>query len=339
MDLPVPVVWVAPDGPASPDAQQARALAGWASAHGVRLEEPRSAAVRAIPIDLGVGDAVEGDIDRAREAVAAHDRDGAVRAIDAADATLRAHAELPQAAWLMAEVERARAAMWRRLPPFDVEAADLAWTRAEALDGGRVGGIGEQAAAGHAAAASVKLALSPGDARAWLDGRAVGGPEAVTAAGLHALVVTWEGSAVWASWVEVREGESALAVSVDVAAACSADDVARARAGAAGGVEAVFVRCPSWVAARAGARPGTVRVASCEAERCGDAVEWRAPAPWTWSPPVREDDERRSWPAWATWALVGGGAAVAAGVIAVAAGAFRQGPSETRFVSGGLKSP
>jgi hypothetical protein len=339
------VVWVAPDGPAADaaaaaDPQQSRALASWGLAHGVRLADPSAVAIPVIAIDAAVADGVEDDIDRARDAVAAHDTERAERAIEAADAALRAHAELPQAAWLMAEVERARASLWRRVAPLDLEAADRAWTRAEALDGGRVAGVGEEAAAAHAAAATVTLAVSPGDAKAWLDGQAVdGAASAATRAGLHALVLTWAGAPVWASWVEVPAGATALDVPLDVAPPCSAGDVSRARVGAAGGVEAGFVRCPSWVAVEAGARPGTVRVAMCEADRCGAPVEWRAPAPWTWSPPVREDDERRSWPAWATWALVGGGAAVAAGVIAVAAGAFQQAPTETRFVSGGLKSP
>ncbi|HEY4015991.1 MAG TPA: hypothetical protein VGM06_21795 [Polyangiaceae bacterium] len=339
------VVWVAPDGPASeasatPDGPQSRALSAWGRAHGVRLVEPAVVAIPAIAVDPAVGERVEDDIDRARDAVAAHDADRAERAIEAADATLRAHAELPQAAWLMAEVERARAALWRRVAPLDAGAADLAWARAEALDGGRVAGVGEEAAPAHAPNAAVTLAVSPGDARAWLDGEPIGVSEAVaTRAGLHALVVTWAGVPVWASWVEVSAGGSTLDVPVDVAPACSAADVSRARVGASGAVEARFVRCRSWVAVEAGARPATVRVATCETDRCGDPVEWRAPAPWTWAPPVREDDERRSWPAWATWALVGGGAAVAAGVIAVAAGAFQQAPTETRFASGGLKSP
>ncbi len=106
----------------------------------------------------------------------------------------------------MAEVERARATRWRRIAPEDVEAAERSWARAEALDGGRIPGIGEIAGAGHAATATVSLEL-PGDDDARLDGRPLprdgaGSDEATargttrvvaTRAGPHALVVTADG--------------------------------------------------------------------------------------------------------------------------------------------------
>ena len=40
---------------------------------------------------------------------------------------------------------------------------------------------------------------------------------------------------------------------------------------------------------------------------------------------------------WTAWGLVGVGVAVATGVIIMASGALQPAPSETRFVSGGIK--
>ncbi|HZU84775.1 MAG TPA: hypothetical protein VE987_17715 [Polyangiaceae bacterium] len=342
MDAPATLVWMAPD---PPDAQQSRSLSSWSLAHGVRLTPPlEGAAAPAAPFDPRTADEVETLLDRARDAIAARDGDGADRALEAAESLLRAHPELPQAAWLMAEVERARATRWRRVPPADREAADLAWRRAEALDGGRVTGVGEEAAAGHAPEASLVLDVSPPDAERWLDGRPADERGAIgTRAGPHALVVAWRGVPVWSGWIDAPPGRSTVRATAPVAAPCSSDDVGRARLadrGARGASSAAAVRCASWVAASAGSTPGGVRVALCEAGRCGPELEWIAPPPWSWSPPAERgrSGSSPSWPSWATWALLGTGAALAAGAVVLATGALQPAPSGTRFVSGGIKS-
>ena len=106
----------------------------------------------------------------------------------------------------MAEVERARSTRWRRIDPADAEAAEREWVRAEALDGGRMPGLGEVSSASHPADAEVALALPGGD-EARLDGRPVPATGvAATRAGPHALVVTADGAPVWAGWIEARPG-------------------------------------------------------------------------------------------------------------------------------------
>ena len=135
-------VWLAPGGEAPGDAAR-RALTAWARAHDVTLAEPTAGEPRALAVDLAVADSVELELERAREAVAAQDADTAERALSRAEGELRAHPELPQAAWLLAEVERGWAVRHTRVAPVDAERAERAWQRAAGLDGGRVAGVGE----------------------------------------------------------------------------------------------------------------------------------------------------------------------------------------------------
>ncbi len=338
-DAPATLVWIAAD---PPDVAEARALASWARAHGVTLapprEQPPPAALR---VDSSVADEVEDLLDRARDATAARESDAIDRATQAAEDLLRAHAELPQAAWLMAEVERARAARWRRIDPPDAEAAEREWVRAEALDGGRMPGLGETSAASHPADAEVALALPGGD-EARLDGQPVPATGVIaTHAGPHALVVTADGAPVWAGWIEARPGSSTFEIDAPSTAPCSTADAARA--GLAGEtLRAGRVRCARWVAAARGPTPGALRIASCEGAQCGPLLVWRDVPPWAASTPGASPnaDARRArqWPTWATWVVMGAGAAVAAGVAVVASGALQAAPTETRFISGGLKN-
>ncbi len=337
-DAPVTLVWMAAAAEA-PDPETARALESWARAHGVKLELPRADTPRALPVDAHAGDDVERLLDRVRDAIAGRDADAADHALAAAEATLRAHPELPQGAWLMAEVERARSTRFRRLPPLDEEAAERAWMRAEALDGGRLPGVGERAATAHPSEATVALEPAPSGATIWLDGRVTLAPAGVvkTQAGLHALVVAWDGVPVWATWVEAPPGSSTLHVAAAGPAPCSTSDVGQARV-ASGTIDAQHVQCAAWVAALPGSKPTSVLVATCEAGRCGAVLEWDAPAPagWTWTPPAKPPPG--GWPTWATWGLVGAGAVIATSVVLVASGALQSAPTESRFVSGGVKS-
>jgi hypothetical protein len=239
----------------------------------------------------------------------------------------------------MAEVERARSSRFRRLQPLDEEAAERAWMRAEALDGGRLPGVGERAATAHPPQATITLEPSPVGATLWLDGRAMGlrgSGVMTTLAGVHALVVTRNDIPVWATWIEAPAGSSTAHLTVTQPAPCSSGDIGLARP-VGGGVDAEHVRCAGWVAALPGARPSSVLVATCEADRCGAFLEWNAPASagWTWTPPPQH--AAGGWPTWATWGLVGAGAVIATSVVLVASGALQAAPGETHFVSGGIK--
>lgn len=336
-DAPVTLVWMA--AATAPDPEQSRALASWARAHGVRLDVPRTETPKAIPVDARAGDDVERLLDRIHDAIAGRDAEAADRALAEAESPLRAHPELPQASWLMAEVERARSARFRRLPPLDEDAAERAWIRAEALDGGRLPGVGERAAVAHPAEATITLEPLPAGATTWLDGRATVTRSGVvtTHAGLHAIVITWDDAPVWASWVEAPAGSSTVHLPVTGPPPCSSGDLGLARVAGGGTIDGEHVRCGAWAAALPGPRPSTILVAVCEADRCGALIEWNAAAPanWTWTPPPEHPGG--GWPTWATWGLVGAGAVIATGVVLVASGALQASPTETRFVSGGIK--
>ena len=333
MDAPATLVWIAPD---PPDADQRTAVAGWARSRGATLVDPAPWHPTLLPVDAQVSAEVEDLLDRARDAIAADVAADVDAILDKADALLRAHPELPQAAWLMAEVERDRAVRLLRLRPTDPAAAARAWKRADAIDGGRLPAMGEQGLEGRAEEASVEV-VAPLDSQeqAWIDGRRAGA-HLTTRAGLHAAVVTWGGDPVWAEWRETPAGASTLALDPPRAAPCSGPDVEGARMDG-DHVDAARVQCPSWVLVRP--HPGTsraVEVAECAANRCSASVTWRLPEPWVAPPPVAAAPTKR-WPAWAIWSVAGAGAAVATGTAVVLANALRVPPPETRFVTGGIK--
>jgi hypothetical protein len=329
-DAAVTLAWIAPD---APDAEQTKTLASWASAHGVKLVSPAHAKVPALNVDERVADDVERALDRARDAMVARDGDAVDRVLATAESSLRAHPELPQAAWQMAEVLRTRSARLRRIPPTDADAAERAWTRAQALDGDRVAGIGEEAFPSHPPQATLTLDGAPAGAEVWLDGKRASGAVIATLAGPHALVVAWDGAPVWATWIESPAGSSAVHVEAPAFSPCSSEDVGRATF-AHEGIDADGVRCDAWVAAVPGDTSSSLHIATCAEGRCGSLLEWHV-AKWTWTPPP--PPPKPGWPAWATWGLVGAGAAVVTGVVVVAASALQHPASETRTVSGGLK--
>jgi hypothetical protein len=340
MDAPATLVWIAPG---LPDETQARSMASWAQAHSRSLSAPAEERPPTLHVDLSIAEEVERALDRAREAIAASDGPAVDASLAAAEAALRAHPELPQGAWLMAEVERTRSTRLRRVAPMDAAAAERAWVRAEALDGGRVAGVGEAPSAGHPEPATVRLEVTPAGAEVVLDGAPIadGASEVAARAGPHVVVVTWRGEPIWATWIETPPGPSVLRAVAPPPPPCSSSDLSPVRlAPNADGVEASGVRCPQWVAALPGSAPGEVRVASCEGDRCGPLLSWRAAvtAALPWSPPATPGNHG-GWPAWGTWGVIGAGAAVAigTGVALVASGALHSSPPQTRFVSGGIK--
>jgi hypothetical protein len=333
MDSPATIVWLAPE---PPDAEQSRSLASWSQARGIQMAPPRPATPPALATDPTAAEVAESMLQRARDSIAAREGDEADRALASAESVLRAHPELLQAAWLMAEVERAKAARLRRLPPVDPEAAEEAWLRAEALDGGRVPGVGEESSSRHPLPATLSLEVSSDQTQLWLDGEFVSSGVVATRAGPHALVVTWDGAPIWAAWIDTPPGYSTVRVPIPEPPACTAGDLARVRIGGSG-IDAHNVQCRLWIFATTGDKRGSVRLAECAAARCGAVITWQAPAPWTWSPAVQRD-RRTGWPTWGTWSLVAAGAALAAGVV-IFATTRPSAPTETRFVNGGLKTP
>jgi hypothetical protein len=210
----VPVAWLAEGArEAAPSEEARRELAAWAKARGVALSAPRTDEGRAMAAatpDSTTVETVEQEIAHVRDALAGLEFDAAERALARAEAALRDHAELPQAAWLRAEVERAWSTRWLR--GGDEERAKRAWQRAAGLDGGREPGLGEKAFEAAAPITAV-IRLLGADARAdgadgegrsgrrllRLDGAIAPSGEVKRSEGEHALaIVDGDGRALWA---------------------------------------------------------------------------------------------------------------------------------------------
>lgn len=336
MSLPdVTVLWVtSPDAP-SPAEDAQRSLLEWARARGVHLEQPRVSHALGLQADPSVADRVEEGLEQAKDAVIALDTDGAEQALASAEGLVRAHPELPQAGWLLAEVLRGWATRWQRLTPKDPARALEAWTRAAALDGGRASGVGDVASSAHPAAVLARLVLD-GEGEARLDGVPVKEGALHTAEGDHQLTVTRDGRLVWAAWVTLGEG-TLVRVAVPGAPACSREDLASAHV-IEGHLASDKVRCPSWVLAEpirsASGALGGLALTMCEADHCGTSVRWSVG--WVEGHPHGPDKTARHWPVWATWVLAGAGVAAATGVTLAAAGVFRPVHDEPVFTTGGL---
>ncbi len=321
-----PVVWLAP----SRGAADRHALDEWALARGVRIVTPAEGRAPELAVDLAIGDRVEDELERARDALSAHDAESTEQALARAGALLRTHPELPSAAWLMAEVHRLWSSRWHRLEPKDPARGDAAWRRGAALDGGRVAGVGEIAASDEPPAKARIVVVGAGDdATVLLDGA----PLSERPAGEHVLTVTVGGTLRYAAWLSVADGAE-LRVRVTAAPACSTGDLESARLEGTL-VRATGVACPSWLAVAP--LGGALGIAMCEAGTCGPLAEWRIGAPAVPPATATEEPTSHRWPGWATGALFVTGILVTTGVSLAAAGAFDKSRTETRFVNGGLK--
>ena len=346
MSESVTVVWI-DDGTQDVGSRAAAAYAldEWAKAHGVALALPQPTVTTGTPVDLEIGERVEQELGRAREAIAATDGDGVDQALARAEALLRGHPELPEGAWLRAEVERSWASRWLRLAPRDEARARTAWEHAAALDDGRVPGIGELTSTArpkshvdivvHGARAPARLVLR-------IDGVARTVKAATTqtltyevdlAPAEHQVVVTSDGRVVHASWAATTDAP--MAIAVDDAAACSVEDLGAARRDDRR-IDATGVTCTRWMVAVPTAAYGRLLVARCSGEQCEPLVEWHVDHGAV-RPPAKVTAERKRWPAWATWTLVGFGAAGAAVVGIVASGVLQSRGTVQRFTVGGVR--
>jgi hypothetical protein len=354
----VTVVWLAPDVSERDDA--ARALAEWGRARGLRILEATEGSRSGPPkLDFTIADRVEKELDHAREATAALDADAAERALARAEALLRDHPELPQAAWLRAEVHRSWAARWSRVDPRDDQRAQVAWQDADALDGGRAAGIGEVAFPPRPRSA-VTLTVQGAPSRkvvARLDGTELIGTSSADGAtsyaldvpaAEHQLVIAIDGDVAFASWVAIAEAaagapRATIPIHVGDDGACSAASLATVTRGApgtgpdAGAVHASGVSCAHWVAAVPAERRGAVLVARCERSTCGPFLEWRSEGAFGAPGPQPVAPHGGPWPAWATWTAIGVGAVAATTIALVATGVFESHPTEQRFVAGGVR--
>lgn len=345
----VTVVWVAP---AEGRDDAAHALREWAHARGVVLVPASSGGARALEVDMGIAERIEKELDRAREAIAGLDADPAERALARAESLLRDHPELPQAAWLRAEVHRRWATRWSRIEPRDEARARVEWEEADALDGGRVAGVGETSFPPRKKT-SVTFAVSGAGKRRLvvrLDGVEVTGKAAgdgtssfalEVPAAEHHVAVALDDEPIFASWIAIADAapdapRPTIPINVGETGMCSAKTFARVVKDDSGGVSAHGVSCDRWIAAIPAERRGSVLVARCERDACGPLLEWRVESSLGSGAPA-DLPPRTAWPAWATWTMVGMGVAAVAITTVVATGVLETRPVEQRFVAGGVK--
>jgi hypothetical protein len=331
-DAPTTVVWIEPSDVA-PDAH--RALVEWARARGVTLRAPEGegeTSAAPITVDSALVRDVESELAAAREALVQQDADAQERALARAEAIILAHPELPQAAWLRAEIERGWASRYLHLTPADPERALLAWQRANALGGARAPALTETAAATELPRVHVHVKL-PAAAEVSVDGRVVRDGALELAEGPHQFRVARDGRTVRAAWISVAEGTTIDLAGDSERGACSRADFARVSR-TADGIRADGVLCARWLAVQPTTRPGVIDVATCERNTCDGVLEWRASNALPSEPAFAT---RKRWPAWATWTLTGVGAVTVATVTIIATGAFESRPKEPRFTTGGVQ--
>jgi hypothetical protein len=313
----------------------ARALATYARARGIHIVPPEEQPSPVV-IDPALADQVERELARAREGIAAADAAAAEGAIARAEALVRSHPELPNAAWLRAEVDRAWAARFARVEPRDETRARAAAASAAAIDGGRIAGVGDIAAPiGPKAPLSLTISAK-GAPVVRVDGiviapDAAGTYTAALAPAEHHVLVTVDDRVALASWIPTN-GAFATRLDAGDGGACSPSLLSSARR-EGDGVVASGITCGRWIAV-APTRGEGLLVARCERDACSPLVEWRAERI---AGPSPRPAPKKTWPTWATITIVGVSAATAATVVLFAAGAFDKRDVESRFVLGGAR--
>ena len=277
---------------------------------------------------------VERLLERARTETTALAEEQAAQALDEAERLLRAHPELPQAAWLMAERHQLAALL---------------------AEGTRAGGAGqlrqraavlepERAAAFGQDPDSVAL---PPSGEFQLELRGVGAHDTVewdgaeltfparVEAGEHHLRVIRSGALAWAGWVSVAPATPVLQVEAPSPVACSLTELGATQSGRERPLPAAGVDCPAWAALRF--ERGRFEFALCRRSECGP---WRVE-----SDPVAPARGPRAagatgFPLWASVALAGAGAALLTSVTLWQTGAFdRDERKTTRWVYEGYVPP
>jgi len=282
---------------------------------------------------------IEDLLERARTGAAALSEAQAWSALAEIEALLRAHPELPQAAWLMAERHALAAELARTTRP--TQAVALA-RQARVLEPERASPFGTTEVGSEPVPGAVTVSLrglTPRDELVW-NGEVSTLP-LERPPGEHHVRVLRLGEPIWAGWVSISPESPAPTLELPVPSPCSAADLAIERTTDAGVVPYPDVACRAWAVARRG-RDG-IELALCRGARCGpfqpdpgaitplrpppNAAATRAPR----SEPV---------PSWATIALVGAGTALGTLFVLWQTGAFsRSEPAPARWTYTGFVPP
>jgi hypothetical protein len=308
------LVWL---GATGTERAHERDLQAWANAHELHLRPAIS--IPPTPShrqnDPKLAAEIEHWLEQARLAAGADDDAGARATLDRVDSALRAHPELPAAAWLMAERFSLEAQLAERRPEQQPRATELR-RAAFALEGARsVSFKSSETPADPTRAVSVRVSgLAAGDQLEW-DGMARTVPLR-TLPGLHQARVLRQSRLISAQWIHVGETENDVQLATPRPASCSLEELAPTRVHA-GRVVPPDVTCEQWAVARASATGG-VEIASCRRSRCNSLQIFRA------SQAFGKEREREgaAWASVTPYALAGLGFVAVTAVVLWRVGAF-----------------
>jgi hypothetical protein len=269
----------------------------------------------------------------ARTATGALRTSEADSALSEAEALIRSHSELPQAAWLLAEHHALAAEL---IHDEDGRAAQELLIAAAVLEGER----GE--AFRDVVRPSADIELPPehelpllgiyAQDRVECDGQTVSNPLHVRPGEHHVRVLRGE-RLLWSGWVSIAEEATSVNLWLPTPAPCSADDVSGTQDSERGPLPRPGTRCADWAVAR---RHGTkLEVARCHAARCG---AWQRIETARAARRERIPESPQGIPRWLTYAAVGAGTALVAGLVLAQSGAFGgSDSSRERWVYTGFK--
>ena len=292
-------------------------LDAFAESRILRLEAPRANTRAAVATDYAPDavERVESSVEEARTESAALEPSRALSAIERAEHVLREHPELPQSAWLMAELLELSAEI-EGATPEGAEAASQLRKRRAALEGPRATPFSDRAPVAETDAPALRPisveGLEPGDTLDW-DGMQRSSA-LDTAAGEHHVRVTRSGRLLWAGWVTLRSSDDFVHLPVPESAPCSSDDLASARFALGRAAAPPHARCESYVLARP--HPGGgIEAALCERALCGNVLIWGERT----SPRAPSSTQKKLWP---YLAAAGAAGLAIAGLVLWRSGAF-----------------
>jgi hypothetical protein len=305
-------------------------LDAWATARWATLAEPKTDAPAGLTHDEALVTRAEELLEQARIASASLDDEVAHARLTEVERLLTDHPEWPQVAWLMAEQLYVHASVESRTIGGGPSSREME-RAARALDGPRALPFGAAEPAADAEPARVSVALrgpEPKDVVYW-NGLPASAPLHLLPGKHHARVIR-RGRAVWAGWVQVAPDDHELTLAVPPSVPCSLDDLSGTSLRADQVKPPSSVRCSEWAVARP-ATGGGVEVATCRGPSCGPLVVWKRRYGAIYEGPPQPPPEP-GFPAWASYALAGVGAAALGGFVLWQAGAFDEPePGKTRW--------
>lgn len=293
--------------------------------------------------DDAASEHIESLLAEARTQASSGDATAAEGALDAADALLKRSPELPESAFLAAEILHDRALLVAAEDPAEAAAFErrsiaLAGPRAPTFsatpkeDGRPKKDVRAPArdslpdvAQSEATPAVASLTGPLSTDVVAVDGVEVGVPRTVVH-GAHHVRVLRAGRLAWAGWIDVQG--ASVVVGVPAPIPCSTTDLA----GAArpGGVT-TSVMCEEYAVARA-AGPERIEVALCHHASCGEWLPWSRAWGAAFEGPMQPRPKPRTTPGWFLWTAAGVAVVIVGGFVLAEEGAFeRQGPPRESF--------